>query len=143
MRHGAALAVALGLCACAGPGDEATAAGAVTDGVASSMEVQVASSSVRLVLHATNTGAEPLELTFPSSQRYDFIVRTESGDEVWRYSDGMGFLQALTEDTLPAGASWAMEATWDPGDRSGVYEAEGILTARDVEIRQVATFELR
>lgn len=133
----------LGLAACAGAGGPSGNGDMAGEGVASSMEVQVTTSSVRLVLHVTNTADAPLVLSFPSSQRHDMVIRTAEGEEVWRWSEGMSFLQAISQDTLAVGESWTMEAEWDPGDRSGVYEAEGILTARDVEVRQRAGFELR
>jgi hypothetical protein len=143
MRQGAAVAVVIGIAACAGANGPSGSEGAALDGVASSMEVQVGPSTVKLVLHVTNTAEEPLVLRFRSSQRHEMIVRTAGGEEVWRWSEGMAFLQAISEDTLAAGESWTMEGEWDPGDRTGVYEAEGILTARDVEIRQQTGFELR
>lgn len=131
--------------ACAGSnGEQADPAMgfAGADGLAGTMEVKVSESSVRLVLHVTNTGDSPIELNFNTSQRYDFVVETTTGEEVWRWSDGMSFLQALSTETLPAGESWEVEAVWDPGDRAGEYVATGVLTARDRDLRQRARFEL-
>lgn len=112
------------------------------DGLVGTMEVKVSESSVRLVLHVTNTSNSPIVLNFATSQRYDFVVETTSGEEVWRWSDDMSFLQALSTETLPAGESWEMEAVWDPENRAGAYVATGVLTARDRDLRQRATFEL-
>lgn len=131
--------------ACAGSnGEQADVAMGFTgaDGLAGTMEVKVSESSVRLILHVTNTSSSPVELTFPTSQRHDFIVETTGGEEVWRWSEEMSFLQAISTETLPAGESWEMEAVWDPGDREGEYVATGVLTARDRDLRQRATFEL-
>lgn len=131
--------------ACAGSNGEQTESAmgfTGADGLAGTMEVKVSESSVRLVLHVTNTSNSPVEMTFPTSQRYDFIVATTGGDEIWRWSEGMAFLQALSTETLPAGESWEMEAVWDPADREGEYVATGVLTARDRDLRQRATFEL-
>lgn len=110
--------------------------------LAASLEVNVSDDGVRLVLHATNTTTRPMELTFPTSQRYDFVVANASGEELWRWSDGMAFLQALSSATLAPGESWDMEAVWDPGAAAGPLVATGWLTARSHALRQSAAFEL-
>lgn len=110
--------------------------------LASSLEVEVANGSVRFILHVTNTGSGPLEMVFPTAQRHDVVVRRESGEEVWRWSAGRGFAQAITRATLAPGDSWDLEASWAPGDLSGTYVATGLLMAREHEVRQQTTFEL-
>lgn len=143
MRLEGMLVATLAVAACAGAGEQATREGmAVERDLVGTVEVKVSPSSVRLVLHVTNTGEAPLELHFSTSQRYDFIVETATGEEVWRWSNDMAFMQALSQDTLPAGGSWAMDAVWDPGDRSGEYVATGVLTAREHELRQSTAFQL-
>lgn len=145
MRLEGMLVAALAVGGCAGSGDQAMVEGGTVAerDLVGSLEVKVSpSSAVRLVLHVTNTGDAPLELTFTSSQRYDFIVETTAGEEVWRWSDDMAFMQALSQDTLPPGGSWDMDAVWDPGDRSGEYVATGVLTAREHALRQRTAFQL-
>lgn len=141
---GAVVVAALLVGGCAGSGEqnepEMNRAGG--EGLVESMEVKVTDSLVRFVLHVTNSGDEPLDLTFPTSQRYDFAVRTPAGEEVWRWSEGMSFLQAITEETLPPGESWTVEGEWDPGDREGQYVATGVLTARESGVRQEAAFRV-
>jgi hypothetical protein len=144
MRLGTLLAAALFVGACAGSGehDEPGMNLGEDPDVAASMEVKVSGDSVRLILHVTNSGVEPVRLSFPTSQRYDFVIETPEGDEVWRWSDGMSFLQALSQETLAPGDSWDMEAVWDPGEREGEFVATGEITARERELRQRATFRL-
>ncbi len=144
MRLGTLLATALLLGACAGSGEHNEPGMNLGEGddVAASMEVKVSGDSVRLILHVTNSGDTPVQLSFPTSQRYDFVVETPAGEKVWRWSDGMSFLQALSQETLAPGDSWDMEAVWDPGDREGEFVAAGELTAREREVRQRATFQL-
>lgn len=141
----------LGLPACAGSGgqlepggedSEGAAAPTESHGMAASLDVQVAGDGVRLGLHVTNTTSRTIDFTFPTSQRYDFVVRRPSGEEVWRWSDGMAFLQAISHATLAPGESWDMEAVWEPGATSGTLEATGTLTARDHPVSQHTTFEL-
>ncbi len=94
------------------------------------------------MLHVTNTGTRPMEFVFPTSQRFDFEVVTPDGEGVWRWSEGMAFLQVLSRATLQPAESWDMEAVWEPGDRSGRFEAVGRLTARSHGLEQRAAFEL-
>ena len=146
MRLGTVLAAAVVLTACAGPGGgeepDPDPGGSMVGELASSMEVEVTDGAVRFILHVTNTGSGPLEMVFPTSQRHDVVVRTESGEEVWRWSAGRGFAQAITRETLAPGDSWDLEARWTPGDRTGTYVATGLLLAREHEVRQQSAFEL-
>lgn len=144
MRLERMLVAALAVSGCAGSGEQATREDRMAVGrdLVGSLEVKVTPASVRLVLHVTNAGEAPLALNFSTSQRYDFIVEAASGEEVWRWSDDMAFMQALSQDTLPPGESWTMDAVWDPEDRSGQYVATGVLTAREHELRQSTAFQL-
>ena len=57
--------------------------------------------TARLTLR--NTHPEPLPLTFPSGQSYDLVLKTEDGKEVYRWSEGKAFTQALRRETLALG----------------------------------------
>ena len=111
--------------------------------LATALEVGVSPSVVEMIMHVTTTGESPTVFHFPSSQRYDFRVAAESGEEVWRWSDGQMFTQALVSDTLASGETWRLMAEWEPGDRRGWYTAVGVLTAGDTPLEQRVTFELR
>lgn len=110
--------------------------------LATSMEVEVAPAVVELILHVTNAGDAPVVFTFPSAQRHEFRIATESGEEVWRWSEGRMFTQALVTDTLEPGETWRVEGEWEPGGRAGRFTAVGLLTARDTALEQRVTFEL-
>lgn len=139
MRAGPILWTVLLVPACAGSPD---GAGGAADDVASSVEVKVGGDRVGLHLHVTNTGARAIEFTFPSSQRYDFVVRDEAGEEVWRWSEGMMFLQAISHATLAPGETWDFEAAWDAGNRTGRFQVVARVTAAERDVRQSAAFEL-
>lgn len=123
------------------PGEDGMSSGMQED-LAATMEVGVRDSEVRFGLHVTNTSDRPIEFTFPTSQRYEFVVRNEAGEEVWRWSEGMAFLQAVSHATLEPGESWDMQAVWDPSDREGEYTATGRLVAQDRPVEQSAAFRL-
>jgi len=130
---------------CAPPQDRAMPSNedlTVIEDLATSLEVGIASGEVRFTFHMTNTAAAPLELTFPTSQRYDFVVEDAEGQPVWRWSDDRSFLQAITHATLEPGETWTMESTWEPGDATGELVATGRLTATERRIERRASFEL-
>jgi hypothetical protein len=110
--------------------------------LASSLEVGVAPGEVRLALHVTNATSAPLEFTFPTSQRYDFVVEGLGGERLWRWSDDRAFTQVVTRAVLEPGETWTMEAVWEHGGRAGAHVAAGQLTSQDRPVEQRASFEL-
>jgi hypothetical protein len=130
--------------ACAGSGERSEQGDDAMSGhhLSPTMEVKVAPESVRFVLHVTNSGDSPITLEFSSSQRYDFVVKTLEGETVWRWSDDMAFMQALSQATLAPGESWTMDAVWEPDTPSGEYRAVGMLTAREHPLQQETAFRL-
>lgn len=139
MKRRALVAAALALAACGGSGEPEDR---VWSPIATTMEVQVTRDSVRLHYHVTNGGEEPVQFTFPTAQRYDLIVATAEGEEVWRWSEGRTFAQAVTEGRLEPGETWDMAGTWDHGSRSGVYRATGVLMSDERPVRETAEFEI-
>lgn len=111
-------------------------------GVASSLEVGIASDEVRLSFHVTNVSTDPVSFTFPTSQRHDFFVETEAGERVWQWSGDRAFLQVITEATLEPGETWSMDAAWVHGGQSGRFVGVGRLAAMDRPVEQRAAFEL-
>lgn len=99
-----------------------------------SVALRGASEPVQLSLTVENTGAASEVLRFSSGQQYDFIVSTD-GREVWRWSAGRMFIQALTSFTLSPGEKKTFTAAWprtySDGKRvgSGVYDIQGVLTS--------------
>lgn len=108
-----------------------------------SIEVEVGAGTVRFVLHLTNSTNQPIRLEFPSSQRYDFVVRTPDGAEVWRWSADQMFAQMLSEESIPPGGSREFTAPWQPGTRAGAFVAVGRVTANNRKIEQQAVFEIQ
>ena len=66
-----------------------------------------------LQLTATNTGDIPYALTFPTSQRYDFIARDANGEVVWTWSHDRAFAQVTSRETIHPGETWTYTETWD------------------------------
>jgi hypothetical protein len=118
-----------------------TRPGADPDLVAS-MDIRVAGDTVQFGLHVTNTSADPVVAEFTSGQRYDFVVRTAAGEVVWRWSDEMGFTQALGTETVESGGWLQYRESWAAGGRSGRYIAEARLVSSNRPIELRMEFEL-
>jgi len=91
-----------------------------------------------------NTGSESHELTFNSGQKYDFIIMDKNGREIWRWSDGLMFTQAIITETVEPGESITYAAQWPLTDSegnkvaAGDYEVIAKVTANETKDVEVA-----
>lgn len=100
-----------------------------------SLDVTVGGDAVAFELTVENADAGSLDLAFRSGMLADFAVL--DGDvEVWRWSEGRMFTQALQTRSLDPGETKTVEAEWpdpDPGD----YEVVATLASDPgVEVRE-------
>ena len=123
--------------------EDSRAGGAVSAGLVSSVEVEVAANTVRMVLHVTNPTNRPVVLEFSSGQRYDFAVRTADGQDVWRWSADKSFMQALSSQTIAPGATIDFVETWQPGNRTGSFTAIAELVATNHRLQERTDFQIR
>ena len=84
----------------------------------------------RLTLRNT---AEPIQLTFPSGQTFDLVIKNEKGDVLYRWSDGKAFTLAIRTETFgPGEKNYVVEVRLADKDGKpfpqGRYVAEGWLT---------------
>ncbi len=89
---------------------------------------------VRISLFKLNISPSPITFTYPTSQRYDFIVTDFSG-EVWRWSADRVFVPVVDTITLYPGQSRSYVETW-PQENSegsrvqpGMYRVYGLNTS--------------
>ena len=92
---------------------------------------------IGLTLSLKNTSGRPAEVEFPTSQRYDFVVRSPSGEEVARWSLGQQFTtQGIKLTVQPNQQVVVGDTKWkqlDQNDRPvppGRYELVGVVTSR-------------
>ena len=79
-----------------------------------------------------NAGDSQAELQFQSGKVADVAV-FDGGEEIWRWSDGRMFTQALQSWTLGPGESTDQQFTWEDPP-SGTYTARATLEAgRNIE----------
>ena len=125
------------------PAPEGDGTGAGTEPLAVSLQVQPSADSVVFTLAVTNAAAAPVTLEFSSGQTYDFIV-DDGGREVWRWSAGRFFTQALQSITLRAGETRTSRAAWrpDPSLRGLELTATGRVTSSSHPLARTQSFRL-
>ncbi|HSA54514.1 MAG TPA: BsuPI-related putative proteinase inhibitor [Gemmatimonadaceae bacterium] len=107
--------------------------------IASSLGVEVAE-RVGFAFHVTNNDARRLELTFPSGQTHDIVVLDSIGREVWRWSEGRMFTQALQNKILASAETLTYQADWNPGKLHGRYTAVASLMSENHPLEQRVEF---
>jgi hypothetical protein len=110
--------------------------------IASSLQAESLADSVGFTLSLTNVSSEPLPLTFPTGQSFDFVVM-DGGRELWRWSEGMMFTQAIRQETLSPEETRTFTAWWSPpaGTR-GEFTVRGHLTALEHRAEQEIGFRV-
>jgi hypothetical protein len=98
---------------------------------------------IGLTLTVTNQGEAPVVFAFSSGQRYDFVVLSASGDTVWQWSAGMGFVQMLGGERVEPGAALEYREEFRGALTPGAYTVLGTLTARPTPLDAEATFRVR
>lgn len=110
-----------------------------------SLSVDAADDAVTFELAVTNTGDDPVDLSFRTSQRAEFTVYpADAGTEtepVWQASEGRMFAQMLGSETVEPGEEVVYRDEW-PGPAPGEYRAIGEVVCTGHDIEAAATFEV-
>jgi hypothetical protein len=115
---------------------------APNDALVASLQAEPRGDTVYFSLRVTNPGDASVELTFPTGQTYDFVVE-HGEDEVWQWSDGRAFTQAVRHVGIEGGATEVYEAEWIPPDgTTGAFRVRGFLTALEERLEQQTQFHL-
>jgi len=92
--------------------------------------------SAKLTLHVEYTGEQGTEAQYLTGQSFDFRV-TRAGEDIWQWSFGRFFTQAIKMAPLPVGWSQDFTAQWDLVDNQaktvppGTYEIVADWTVRE------------
>ena len=97
---------------------------------------------VRFAFHVANDGAKKLELLFADGRTHDVVVLDSIGREVWRWSEGRLFTQAVQSKVLRASDRLAFEEAWDDA-RPGNYTAVATLASSNFPVEQRVAFTVR
>lgn len=111
------------------------------EALATSLNVSV-KDGVTLAFHVTNTTSQQVELDFRSGQTYDFVVVDSVGKELWRWSEGRMFTQALQNKLLRPRETLTFEERWTSPPRSGTFTALGSLTSNNHPVSERVSFTL-
>jgi intracellular proteinase inhibitor BsuPI len=88
-----------------------------------------AGNEVTLTLTVKNPNAAPIDVTFPSGQKYDFVVTDSlTGKDVWRWSATRSFIQSVQRVPVPANGALTFTEKWTPPAK-GLYLAHGLLVS--------------
>jgi hypothetical protein len=109
--------------------------------------------TARVRLTVRNETEWPVRFAFPTSQRFDFIVRDSSGKELMRWSDGRLFLMVMGEEIfLKESRSYSADLVLRTRDGrplpAGFYTVTGYLTTRGADsdsatMAAIARFEIQ
>ncbi len=95
--------------------------------------------TVRMTLR--NTTGTPLELTFPSGQDYDVVIRNERGGEVYRWSNGRAFTLAIRMLRFSGEKNYSVVVR--PNLPAGAYTLTASLAVMDTKIETTLPLEIR
>lgn len=111
--------------------------------LASSLQVEVLGDSVRLVLQVTNGTNQPVPVTFPSGQTYDFSVY-DGGETAWTWSADRSFIQQVRMVTLAPGETQSHSETWvvPAALRGKRLRAVGRMTSSNHAVEQSTEFRV-
>jgi Intracellular proteinase inhibitor/Immunoglobulin-like domain of bacterial spore germination len=132
-------------------GEKATKNPSLGEGdVMISTSVSVESMPEQAVFHisVTNQSTTEKELLFNSGQKFELIITNQSGEEVYRFSEGKMFTQALEMVRLKAGEKKTWDTTWDykeDGKRvpSGKYDAVATVVASQIDGKKIKKAQLQ
>lgn len=92
---------------------------------------------VQITLVKTNVTNRNLTLRYRTSQRFDFVARRDPGQrEVWRWSRGRNFVQAIANVVLRPNGRQVFRATWDQRNNQGQQVAAGNITIEGFNVAQ-------
>lgn len=97
---------------------------------------------VRFAFRVTNAGTKRLELTFASGRTHDLTVLDSLGREVWRWSEGRLFTQAVQNRVVRASDVISFEEEWKDA-APGRYTAVATLASVNFPLEQRAEFVVR
>jgi hypothetical protein len=111
-------------------------------GVTSHVMVDTARGVVRFAIEVANDSRKRVELNFPDGRTHDFVVLNEAGREVWRWSAGRLFTQAMQNRLLDVNDSVVYDERWSPPS-PGHYTLVASLRSENYPVQQRVEFALR
>lgn len=104
--------------------------------------VDTTDGTVRFAIEVANDSRKKVELNFPDGLTHDFVVMDAGGREVWRWSHGRMFTQAMQNRLLEAHDAVVFAERWTP-PKSGQYTLLAQLHSENYPVQQRVAFALR
>lgn len=98
--------------------------------------------AVYVTLRVTNIADHSVELDFPSGMTHDVVILDSIGHQVWRWSEGRMFTQAVRTTLLRTSESASYQARWNPMGRKGSFTAVALLKSNNHPVEQRVRFTL-
>ena len=98
--------------------------------------------ALRFTLRIVNNTKKMVEIQFPDGQTHDFVVSDSTGKEVWRWSEGRMFTQAMRSKTLKGKDGTVFEEKWEPKGQRGAFTAVAILKSENFPLETSIQFAL-
>lgn len=109
--------------------------------LATSAKVSVGS-NVKLALQVTNLANHTVEVNFPSGQTHEFVIVDALNVEVWRWSTGRMFTQALQNREVDANETLSFREQWESRGHHGKYSAVATLKSSNHPVEERVDFVL-
>ncbi len=103
-----------------------------------SLDVTV-NDEVRFAFEITNDGKKKLELNFADGRTHDLVVLDSLGREVWRWSEGRLFTQAMQNRVLRTSDMLRYEEQWE-APAPGRYVAVATLASDNYPVKHQVEF---
>jgi hypothetical protein len=94
-----------------------------------SANYEIKDGKVVLDFELVNHYAQTNNFEFSSGQQFEVVITDENGEEVYRYSDGKFFTQALIYKDIKPGQSIKWQDVWDMTNKDGELLTSGKYTA--------------
>ena len=104
-----------------------------------SLVVRQSSDGVRFALAIANGSKHRLEVSFPDGQTREFLVLDAAGREVWRWSAGRLFTQAMQSKLLTVGDTVTFAERWRDA-APGTYTVVATLRSDNFPVTRRAAF---
>jgi hypothetical protein len=98
---------------------------------------------VEFTLDVRNNTPKMVELRFPSGKTHDFIVRDESGKEVWRWSKSRMFTSGVQNKLIKSKDVATFSEGWDASSHHGKFTATALLPSDNHPIEERVEFVLK
>jgi len=97
---------------------------------------------VNLAIQVTNLAPHSVEVNFPSGQTHEFAILDSTGAEVWRWSTGRMFTQALQNREVGSNQTLSFREQWDARGHHGKYTALATLKSSNHPVEERVDFVL-